>query len=268
MKNAYQELFALLGLGPHAADCYLAILDLKRARARDVAKATGLHRTILYKPLESLTQHGLITEQIENGVRTYLPLHPDFLRNLMAERTKLVDQAIPDLVQRFSTGKAVSIPKFRFHGDLDGIRSVLEDILRSPSKFYRVIGAFNDEAFLLALGDHYLEDWTKRRIAAGVHHQTLRPPLKESQKDIAPMMYQSNKKYLREVRFANLPLTTPILIYLYDEKVAFVSGRMGSFYASVQESKDLFVTLNSVFDLLWLSGSETPEGMQKTEVRK
>lgn len=256
-KRDVHVLFSLLGLSDQARDCYLCLLDLKTARARDVAEVTGIHRTMIYKPLDALIDVGLVSETRVRGVKTYVPAHPELIQTLIDERSRHARAALPSLFAQFTETARAHAPKLRFHADLEGLRSVLEEILANKTRSYRVMGAFHDEAFLRALGDDYLEDWTRRRIANKVHHQTLRPPLTATHLKADPSTYREDPRYLREVRFIALPADVPMLTYLYDKNVAFVSGRLGSFFAAVIESEDLFTTLNAMFEVMWMGAKRS-----------
>lgn len=252
MKHSdVSSLFSLLGLSDQAKKCYLCLLRLKTARARDVAEMTEIHRTVIYKPLDELIAAGLASEVHVRGVKTYTPTHPELIQTLIDERSRHARAALPSLFAEFSETARTHTPRIRFHADLEGLRSVMEEILLSKDKFYRVMGAFHDEAFLRALGEKYLEDWTRRRIAHKVHHQTLRPPLTAAHRKADPSTYEEHPRYLREVRFTALPTNVPMLTYLYDKKVVFISGRIGSFFAAVIESEDLYTTMNAMFEILW-----------------
>jgi Predicted transcriptional regulators len=192
-------LFSLLGLSDQARDCYLCLLDLKTVRAREIAEATGIHRTVIYKPLDELIDIGLVSEIRVRGVKTYTPTHPELIQTLINERSRHAQAALPSLFVQFAETAHTRTPKIRFHADLEGLRSVLEEILTNKTAFYRVMGAFHDEAFLRALGEGYLEDWTRRRIANKVHHQTLRSPLTAAHRKADPSLYEEDPRYLREV---------------------------------------------------------------------
>ena len=98
----------------------------------------------------------------------------------------------------------------------------------------------------------YLIDWSKRRIHAGISHKAIRPSsLKTLPGKHDPLIKGSGEQYLREYRYAPIPADMPVRIYLYDEKVVFLSGRIGNVYAAVLESKDVYETLSSIFEILW-----------------
>lgn len=257
MISDVDALFSVLGLSEQAQTCYIALLALKTAKASEIAEATDLHRTIIYKPLEELVRMGLVSEKRVRGVKTYVPTHPELIQRIVDDRIRHAQAALPSLIEQFAETTPSRTPSIRFHADLKGIRSVLEEILTCHDRFYRVVGAFHDEAFLRALGDNYLNDWTKRRIERGVRHQTLRPPLESSHLKLDPSTYEEHPRYLREVRFVQLPKDIPMLTYLYDKKAVFISGRMGSFFAAVIESEDLFITLNAIFEMLWRIAKKT-----------
>lgn len=250
------QAFTWLGVSEQAAACYLALLDLKQANATNIAKQARLHRTFVYKHLTELKERGLVFESIRRGRRFYEPAHPQVIEAMVEERVHDISSSVlPMLMSAFSKGEYEQ-PKFRIYADIDGVKRVLEEVLENPTRFYRIIGAYYDQAFQAALGQGFWERWTERRIKNGCAHESLRPySMKEIDlKEQNFAVIARGKEYLRDYRYIDIAM--PILIYAYDNKLAFISARIGSAYAAVLESKDACTAFNSIFELLWRTASE------------
>lgn len=241
----------ILGLDTDTANTYLACLKLGKSRANEIAKSAGIHRTVIYRHLEQLEERGLVHVTTETGTRVFSPANPTIVGEVIKERLRETESLIPTLLSLYATASPGK-PAFRYYTDVAGMKFVLEEILQSHNKFYRHIGGFNQKDFRRLFGEPWLIDWTERRIARGVDHQSIRPlEWKNVQSERDRIFTGIGKEFLRDYRYAPIPADLPILIYLYDEKVAFVGARVGHSYAAVLESVDVFQTLNALFEIIW-----------------
>lgn len=254
MKHELASRLHILGMDHDTAMTYLACLTLGKSRAADIAKSAKLHRTVVYRHLEELADRGLLHVAIEANTRLYSPANPTMIQEIIKERLAETESILPALLSLYATASPGK-PAFRYYTDVAGIRTIFEEILDSPGKFYRHIGFFHQKDVRRLLGESWLEDWSERRIARGVDHESIRPmEWKEKQIDNQPIYQGVGKAFLRDYRYAPIPANLPVLIYLYDGKVAFLGARIGHIYAAVLESKDIYDTLNSIFDLIWKIG--------------
>lgn len=255
MKHELAARLNILGMDHDTATTYLACLTLGKSRATEIAKNAKLHRTVVYRHLEELADRGLLQVTLEANTRTYTPANPSIIAEIIKEKLAETESLIPTLLSLYAAASPGK-PAFRYYTDVAGIRTVFEEMLLSPGKFYRHIGFFYQKEVRRLLGEKYLEDWTERRIALRVDHQSIRPmEWKAQERQEEKAIYQGvGKEFLRDYRYAPIPADLPVLIYLYDGKVAFLGARIGHIYAAVLESKDVFDTLNSIFDMIWKTG--------------
>jgi sugar-specific transcriptional regulator TrmB len=257
MKKDLADSLAIFGLDCDTANTYLACLKLGKSKANDIAKSAGLHRTVIYRHLEELVERSLVHVNVESGVRIFSPANPGILGEIIKEKMQESEMIIPALLTLYATASPAK-PAFRYYTDSAGVKLILEEILESHQKFYRHIGGFNQQDFRRIFTEEWMMSWAERRIARGVDHQSIRPlAWKETQNETAKLFIGIGKEFLRDYRYAPIPGDLPVLIYLYDEKVAFISARPTHTYAAVLESADVFKTLNSLFDIIW-SISEPP----------
>ncbi len=248
-----------LGLTQDEINIYAACVTLGDAKAADIAKRAKLTRTAVYRHLETLIARGLLSESIREGRTRYSPCDAEMVQKLMEERIKDIQHALPLLKDALSH-QTSAIPKFRFFPEAQGLKIVLEEILRNPTKNYRVIGSIHDDEFLLSVTEAFMLDWSRRRIAAGVYHQSLRPQISKQQtQKLNPLISMSGMSVLRHIRYVPPSINFNMLMYLYDGKIAFMNGRLGRQFAVVLTSTDMYESLNSVFEFLWGVSEPAPE---------
>lgn len=241
-----------LGLDTPTVQVYAACVSLGQSKASEIAKKSKLTRTSVYRCLERLQQEGLIHQEIREGKNYYRAADPQMIPQLMERQAKEVQALLPVLVDLFKSVSR-SMPSFRFYSEASGIKTVLEEVLRTTSKTYDIFGSIYDEEFIYSVTEKYLADWMERRIRAGIFHRSLRPQVsKHKEAQIKnPLFGASGKKQLREIRFAPAQIELPVLVYLFDDKVAFINPKLGQQFAAVLESKEMFQSLKSIFQYLW-----------------
>jgi hypothetical protein len=79
---------------------------------------------------------------------------------------------------------------------------------------------------------------------------------KERDKKLDQILVGRGKSVLRDYRYLNIRM--PTLLYLFDEKVAFINPALGNAYAAVIESRDVYETLGAMFEALWEIGEVPP----------
>ncbi|MEK9157117.1 MAG: helix-turn-helix domain-containing protein [Patescibacteria group bacterium] len=251
MKNIPIDSLAIFGLDHDMANTYIACLNLGKSKANEIAKTANLHRTVIYRHLEALAERGLIHVSVENGVRMFSPANPSILGEVFKKKMQESETLIPALLALYAAASPTK-PAFRYYTDSAGVKILLEEIIACHGKFYRHIGSFNQQDFRRVFSEDWMVDWSKRRIANGVDHQSIRPfSWKTIQNQTASIFTGIGKEYLRDYRYAPIPGDLPVLIYLYDEKVAFISARPTHTYAAVLESADVYKTLNGLFEIIW-----------------
>ncbi|MDD5726069.1 MAG: helix-turn-helix domain-containing protein [Patescibacteria group bacterium] len=241
-----------LGLDESSVKVYLANLALGKAGASELARRAKLTRTSVYRCLEKLADKGLVHKEILEGKNFFRPVSPDYIPELIDRQVSELSAVLPWLEKVFTASKQKA-PSFRFYGEASGIRTVLEEVLRCKSKSYDIFGSVHDDEFIYSVTEKYLADWMRRRIKAGVYHRSLRPQIAKriQAKFSNPYFAESGKRMLREIRYAPPSIKIPVLIYLFDDKVAFVNGKLGRQFAAILESKEMFESLESLFQYLW-----------------
>jgi len=90
-----------IGLSPNEAKIYRALLDLKKGSIGDISNRAGIHRRNVYDSVQRLLAKGLIYQILPHKFLMFAPVHPDKLREIVAEKNQEFESAMPGLVRQF-----------------------------------------------------------------------------------------------------------------------------------------------------------------------
>ena len=134
----HMQILAEIGLTPNEAKIYEALLKIKNGTIWDISKHAEVHRRNAYDAIQRLIARGLAYQVLPKKVLTYAPVHPDKLTELVDEKVRALDAALPGLRKRFDEiDQEQSIAVYR---GVQGIRNYLQLLIRDTSPRY-VFGA-------------------------------------------------------------------------------------------------------------------------------
>jgi len=230
------------GLTDNEAKVYLACLELGVSTIQDLAKKSMVKRTTVYTTVDGLKQKGLIS-QTKKGKKTFFVAEsPDSLIQLSEKRHKQIKKILPELKSIYNiTGTK---PKLRFFEGKEGYLSVYENILKEKPKEFLALASYDD--FFKHLDPVYEDDWTARRIALGISLRWLNFESKHVMEHAT-----EDKKSLRECRLLSKKFPFKSTMFIYNDKVAMVSGEQKEFMAVVIEHPEFYHTFKQIFEMLW-----------------
>jgi sugar-specific transcriptional regulator TrmB len=234
---------AAAGFGANEAKVYVAVAELGSAPAAEVARRAGLKRPTVYGLLERLVAKGVVSVGVTGRGRVYAVDSPRRLLELPRRQEAALRELIPELAGL--RGDGVAKPRIRLHEGREGIVRVNEDLLTTRSGEYHYLGGMRDMAEVL--GKPYLEDYVRRRVAAGIRSWAIRVRSRE----LAWPFLAEGERWLRRVRLLDEPIAGDLVgLYVYDQRIAIVSTlREG--YGLVIESAQLAATIMLVWRTLW-----------------
>ncbi len=165
-----------LGLTPNEIKVYLALLQLGKATATPLRKATKLHGSRIYEALHGLSSKGLATYTISAKKKKYYPTKPENLIELVHQKEQEVKEIIPAL--KSMQGKQEIPQTAEIYEGIKGLKSVLDLALEvlKPGDTYYVLGApkiVNEKLEGFLLDTHQRR--TKRKIKLKIiYHQEAR----------------------------------------------------------------------------------------------
>ncbi len=235
------ELLAVFGLNEKKTSIYLAALEMGPSSALALAERANIKRTTVYDLIDELKRLGLITETIRGKRARYAATDPDRLKDLVRRQSLALEVLLPQLKALYNVPGVK--PGVRYFEGIAGVQAALEDTLTAQDK--TLLGILSMEDLYETIGEAYMEDYVKRRIAMGYKLRVVRSKEKEVAK-----RWPSSKKENRDRRYAPKGYVFGMTQYVYDNKVLLLSSRKENF-AMVVESADYARNQRQLFEALW-----------------
>lgn len=236
-----------LGFSNKEAGVYIALLELGPSTTTEISRRARINRTTGYDILESLASDGLVNTLGETKIQKFVAENPEkvitFLENKIKTAEEKLKQAkvfLPELLSVYNTKDK---PKVRFYEGVENIKEVFEDTLTAKNE---IVGyAVGTDAFE-AVGEEYLRNYFKRRVAKNIKVRVIAPDDPDTLKVTA-----HDKEELREsytVPRDKFYFTTETNIY--NNKILIMSWKEK--FAVLIESKEIADAQKKVFELAWL----------------
>lgn len=230
------------GLTDNEAKVYLAGLEIGSSTVQDLAKKSGVKRTTVYTTIEGLKQKGLISQTKKDKKTFFVAESPERLVQLSESRYRQLKKTLPELKSIYNTEG--SKPKLRFFEGKEGYLSVYENILKEKPKEF--LGLASYDHFFQHLDPVYEDKWTEKRIALGISLRWL-----DFETEHVMEHATEGKESLREARLLPKEFPFKSTMFIYNDKVAIVSGEQKEFMAVVIEHPEFYHTFKQIFEMLW-----------------
>ncbi len=240
MEISLKNLFKELGVNDEQAKVYLAALELGQANMNELAEKAGLKRTSVYNYVDELIEKKLITTGKKRKRTVYSAIHPNMLMEIEKARLSELERNLPELLAVYNKSKTK--PKVTFYEGINGIKTVLQDMLKEK----QTISAFSDFKHMAAVfGDYYFDVFPPERAKRGIVSRNIVPDTPKARE-----LAKKDARYLRQTKFLQIPdLKTEINIYA--NKVALNSYQSSPPFGVIIEDHDIAETLRAVWQQLW-----------------
>ena len=148
------------GLSEKEAKVYLACLELGDSVASDIALKSNLPRTLVYDILERLIDLGLVSYSIRDNKKFFRASDPEELLRILHEKEEVVQKSLPEL-KNLQKMKGVKRPKIDVYEGKEGMKAVMDDILRSGVTEFLAYGSSRSSFEVIPA---FMEEWHKERI--------------------------------------------------------------------------------------------------------
>jgi sugar-specific transcriptional regulator TrmB len=237
-----------IGLTDKKAKVYLAVLEAGQATIIQIARKTLIKRTTLYDIVADLSSQGYISEIKKGAKNLIIAEDPAILIKKFESRLDEVKSIAPALFKIFSS--VTSRPQIRFYEGVEGIRHLMEESLVMKNKEVLYWGPADN--IIEILGNVYVESWLKRRIRAGIQTHGL---LTQNAPRGSKSFLKTDKNALREVRWLSTKTIFDGILWLYDNKVMYISSAKDSF-GFIIESDNFTEFMKVIFKSMWETAKE------------
>ena len=247
----YENVLKQIGLSEKQAKVYLACLELGQAKVPAISRKAGIKRTTTYGLIEELAKLGLVSAIKKNKQILYKAQPPHLLLDILDQRRKLLVNSLPELEDLFESHNVR--PEIIFYEGKNGIKEIYKDVLNCTSK--KIYQTVNAKAHAEMLGDDFINDYIKKRVAKGITTYDIHPKSGDIYTNVRGRQNLQLKRY---VKYLPPDLFSASMIMLYDNKVAMVSSSKENFGFIIQ-SKEFTNTIKAFFNLVWKLGSNEPD---------
>lgn len=227
------------GLSKNEARVYLALLRLGTTGVRSIIEASGLHSANVYAALTRLARRGLIGEVRREGKRYYEAGDPRALLGAIHERERTLEALLPALGSLRQEG--MSRAEATVLQGKEGLRTMLEDILREGADYYAVTSRGHVYEFL---GQPYLARFHRVRVRKGMWRNILYGEEAHGTPGTRP-------RPLSRIRYLPRQFASPAALYTYGEKAALVIVEAGKIFVFILRSKGVADSFRSHWKLLY-----------------
>lgn len=241
MATKLEKTLESFGLNLKESAVYLASLELGSAVVQKIARQNGLPRPTVYGILEDLAAKGLVSSFEKRGVKHYTAEDPEKLIELAKEKVRALEQALPQLRALYKTVE--TRPLVRFFQGKDGMKAVLEEVLKDRQNFMAISSA--DDLFTVL--EDYFPKFVERRVKLKIANRVI---LRDSPK--ARERKALGQKELRQVRLIAPSYEFHGMKMIFGRKVAFFTFNQ-ALVTVVVESAEVARLEQAEFELLWQS---------------
>lgn len=218
------------GLNSTAITVYLCVLKHPAVKAADIQRLTGIVRTTIYYAVAELKSKGLLSENLQNNVKTYRAADITNLQNSIElaigeEKRKL--ETLINLKPVFDRLTKPEVKKETLVKRYEGLQSVkqaIEEAFRCDSRRWHVIASRDN--FLSHTSKHYQRYYLKERKRRGIISKTLWEPVDEQHNlSLEDVFYRNPRRLPKEFlgAFTSLVIMyddTTLIIDPYEQKTA------------------------------------------------
>jgi sugar-specific transcriptional regulator TrmB len=232
-----------IGLSDKKAKVYLAVLEMGQSTVIQIARKTLIKRTTIYDIINDLISQGYLSEIKKGSKNLILAEDPEVLVKTFERRLEEVKDIAPTLLKMFAS--VTSRPQIRFYEGVEGIRHMMEESLLMKKKEIFYWGPADN--IIKILGNVYIDKWLKRRIKASIQTHGL---LTENAPRGSKPFLRSDKNFLREVRWLGTKTIFDGILWLFDNKVMYISSAKDSF-GFIIESDNFTEFMKVIFKSAW-----------------
>jgi len=225
-----------IGLTENQANVYLALLELGQTLASQISEKTKINRSLIYTILQELIDKGLVSYFIQNNKKIFKAAEPLELLEILKEKEEKIKTIMPKLEM---VKKPLEKEKVEVYKGKEGLKTVLNDILRNCEKEYFVIGGIGKSLEALP---YFIEGWHKRRIKAKITRNMILSEEVRKKK--------ITKFPLTKIKYLPQEYRTLETMMIYDNKIAHIIW-VDEPLAIIIESKKINQAYMKQFSLLW-----------------
>ncbi|MFH1056770.1 MAG: helix-turn-helix domain-containing protein [Candidatus Micrarchaeota archaeon] len=235
------------GLTKNEAQVYVGLISSGTSGAAEIAKKSGVQRTLVYDALKRLVEKGLASEVDVNGKKMFTGVKPARLKLVVEEQQKAVMDGISSVMQELEkTYSETPKPAVRVYTGFEGIKTVMTEWLDNlppggTMKLYRLLPVV---AYRFPV---FLSWFNKKRVAKKILLKVIVSPTEQATKRAGEL----KKQGLVKVRYLKNPMNETFTYHIFGNKASIFTVTENEAVGMVIESKTIVKALEDNFDYVW-----------------
>lgn len=163
-----KEKLKKLGFTENLIAVYLSLFDTEASKAGEMIERTGLQRSVVYTGLDELTERGLVSKTLVNGVATFRANNPESLEEEL-EHQKLIARSVAEEIKKKQTEVPREVAVFE---GVEGIKRATNRNLAAPegtTSYFLGPSKFGVQKEL----ERFWHEYHKRRIKKHIRSKIL-----------------------------------------------------------------------------------------------
>lgn len=232
------------GLSEKETEVYLALLELGKAKSKEVATKTKLPRSTVYSVLEFLEKKGLVFSYDQGKIKTYAAQDPAKIVDDLASRAQSIKTIFPELKELYQGAKTK--PQIKYYQGISEMKEMYNNILKIKDlKSYDIVAA---EEYWLSMDEKFFADFKKLRADAGIKTRLI---LDNSQTSL-------DRKAAEEQTNSEVKILPPAMstwkfsagTYIFEDKVIFIAYKKELIAVEII-SQEITSLLKMMFEFIW-----------------
>lgn len=230
-----------MGFDEKEAKLYLALLELGEAGVQEIARKSGLKRTTVYHILEALKIRGIVSLAKKGKKTLFVAEDPRSIGEDIKEKEAIFKKSLPQLLSMANILEKK--PQIRYFEGLQGIKEAYRHELSFGDSEHLT---WWSESYEIFGQDFFYDYYMPQRLERKIWVRAIAPKNEYTMKMKGEEAEQLRKMKLFETEEFNMELE----ISLYGEKIISVKS-FNEEFALIIESRALFNTLKTIFELQW-----------------
>lgn len=235
-----------IGLSDKEAKIYLAGLQLGPASLQELTKNAGIKRTTGYEIMDELVSKNFFTISQKDKRKVFIAQEPDNLVLFLKQKEHILNQIMPDLeaIKNISASK----PAIRIYDGIEGIKQVYQDMIKKPGEILAL--AAPRPVIAKTILSYLTNEWKPLRLKLKI--KMRRVNINESgdvSRDFTHDEFPNKLEVVKYLPANNYPFS--VGIYIYRQKVAFVSYAESELTALIVRSPEISRTMKMIFEMYW-----------------
>ena len=243
-----------LGIEPESVVVYLELVRLGHSSALQLAKATKISRTQVYRHLDALQQQGLVSAERLSYGTLYRALPLESIEGLLANR-----EAETAAVRRNMAGMAAFVQSLasatdrkpeatvRHYYGIAGLKQANWNLTKADKEFF----VFEAASLNQHLDKAFARKHRERCLELGLTSHDLTNATVMHAKDLEPL--NLDRTFIRHIDPA--VLTINFEVYMYNEILTLLDYRAGQEMAIEIHHPLLHAMMKQLFDAMWIQAT-------------